>query len=344
MIVIDPANQISSLRVNTAGELLVAGASPTPTGASPTLTDAQLRAAPLSVSDVPDRFLTGAAAQTAVINNILEPVAGAAGTDVLDRRSASCQVVSTAAGGTFVFEQSNDGVQWSALPVFNVALVTAVPIVTAITATAGSTLYTFPVCTRFVRLRIASTLTGGSIQAFTRLSANVSDLRMIAALTGTNLPIVGQGGEDGVIIGNAVRVGGRIRIAHPTSFTSNDAVDHTLTTAAQLLVKQGGVTEASWNSSIALSTTTATALIAAAGAGLKRHITGLQAINTGASVVDLIILDGATERFRLPLPINVPVVLNFEATHLITTAATALNVNLSAAGTVRVNGQGYTAP
>jgi hypothetical protein len=84
--------------------------------------------------------------------------------------------------------------------------------------------------------------------------------------------------------------------------------------------------------------------VAAGGAGLKRHMTGLQAINTGASAVDLIILDGAAERWRMTLPVNVPVDFCFAETHLIVTAATALNANLSAAGTVRVCAQGYTAP
>lgn len=109
------------------------------------------------------------------------------------------------------------------------------------------------------------------------------------------------------------------------------------------IVKPYAIPEAGWTSTVSLTTTTAAALALAAGTGLKRHITALQAINTGASAVDLIILDGTTERWRLPLPPNVPVAFPFP-TELLTTANTALNVNLSAASTVRVNAQGYTAP
>lgn len=156
--------------------------------------------------------------------------------------------------------------------------------------------------------------------------------------------IVGQGAESAAAAGNAVRGGSRVRTAHDTTLIASDAVDHTATTAGQLLVKPGGLTESAWNASLALTTTVAAALAAAGGVGLKRHMTGLQAINTGAAIVDLIILDGATERWRLPLPINVPVDINFGETHLIATANAALNANLSAAGTVRVNAQGYTAP
>lgn len=115
--------------------------------------------------------LDGQAAQTAVVNNILEATAGANGTACENLRSGSVQVTSTGTGGTFIFEQSNDNVNWVALPVFNAALVTGVPITAAITATISSIIYTFPVRARFVRLRIATTITGGSIRAFSRFSS-----------------------------------------------------------------------------------------------------------------------------------------------------------------------------
>lgn len=116
--------------------------------------------------------LTGAAAQTAVVNNILPSVSGVAGTNTQNIRAASVQVVSTGTGGTFIFEQSMDGTNWVALPVFNAALTTGVPITAAITATASAIVYTFPVRASQIRLRIATTITGGSIQAFTRLSSD----------------------------------------------------------------------------------------------------------------------------------------------------------------------------
>lgn len=133
--------------------------------------------------------LTGQAAQTAVVNNILTPTAGAAGLPVSGFRSASVQVVSTGTGGTFIFEQSNDGTNWVALPVFNAALVTGVPITAAITASASQIIYTFPVRANFLRLRIATTITGGSIRAFTRLSTEswTAAAQLVASNTATNL-------------------------------------------------------------------------------------------------------------------------------------------------------------
>ncbi len=154
----------------------------------------------------------------------------------------------------------------------------------------------------------------------------------------------GQTAHDGVMTGYPVRIGGRAVTANFTPVATGDATDLIATTVGVPIQKPYAIPEAGWNASVALTTTTATALQAAAAAGLKRHITALQAINTGASVTDLIILDGATERWRLPLPVNVPVAFEFP-TEIQTTAATALNVNLGTAVTsVRVNAQGYTAP
>jgi hypothetical protein len=120
----------------------------------------------------PPLIITGAPAQTAVVNNILTPTSGATALDVSGFRTASIQVTSTGTGGTFIFEQSNDNVNWVALPVFNAALVTGVPVTAAITATASSIIYTFPIRCRFVRLRIATLITGGSIQAHSRIASD----------------------------------------------------------------------------------------------------------------------------------------------------------------------------
>lgn len=153
----------------------------------------------------------------------------------------------------------------------------------------------------------------------------------------------GQAAHDAVIAGSPHRIAGRAVTANYTAVATGDTADLITTTVGATIVKPYAIPEASWNASLALTTTTAAAIQTAAGAGLKRHVTALQAINTGASAVDLIILDGVTERWRLPLPVNVPVSIPFP-TEIVNTANTALNANLSAAGTVRANFQGYTAP
>lgn len=169
-------------------------------------------------------------------------------------------------------------------------------------------------------------------------------------LSGTGAVNISQVGgsalaaEDAAATTTPMMVGGVVRAAVPgTTFVAGDAVRDTMTTWGAKVVAPWAVPEAVWNASLALTTTTPAAIQTAAGAGLKRHVIGVQAINTGAAVADLIILDGATERWRLTLPVNVPVYFGFPVPVTVT-ANTALNANLSVAGTVRANFQGFTAP
>lgn len=154
--------------------------------------------------------------------------------------------------------------------------------------------------------------------------------------------VIGPAARAASVSGNPVVIGARAATASPTAVANNQVVDPVATTIGALIHKPYAIPELAWNANLSLTTTTAQAAAAAAGTGLKRHITALQAINTGTAV-DLIILDGATERWRITLPQNVPVSITFP-TELLTTANAALNFNLSAAGTVRVCAQGYTAP
>ncbi len=131
--------------------------------------------------------------------------------------------------------------------------------------------------------------------------------------------------------------------ANPTAGTTARQQQAIGTLIGVQITKPYAIPEAGWSVSFPLSTTTPLTIQPAAGAGLKRHPAALQAINTGGTAVELIILDGTTERWRLTLPINVPVAFAFPI-ELVTTANTALNANLSAGGTVRANFQGYTAP
>lgn len=136
-----------------------------------------------------DLYVAGASAQTATVNNILTNPSGTAATDLLGYRSGSVQVVSTATGGTFIFEGSNDNTNFQTIPVFSQLILTGTPISAAITATATSLIYTFPVPFRYIRLRIATTITGGSIQAFSKFSCNAwtPAVFQVAQNTNTNL-------------------------------------------------------------------------------------------------------------------------------------------------------------
>lgn len=124
----------------------------------------------LSNENIQDLYFTGQSAQTATVNNIIPASSGAAATDATGYRSGSVQVVSTGTGGTFIFEGSNDNSSFVTIPVYNQAAVSGASIVAAISATSSQLIYVFPVNFRYIRLRIATTITGGSIQAFTKLA------------------------------------------------------------------------------------------------------------------------------------------------------------------------------
>jgi hypothetical protein len=126
----------------------------------------------------------GQAAQTAVIENILTTTAGSSPTNVSGFNSFAVQVVSGGAGGTYIFEGSNDGVNFVPIPVFNSSLVIPVPIVTAITAAAGSIIYVGACKFDFLRLRIVTTVTSG-VQAFSSFSAHTLGLAQQPVGNGT---------------------------------------------------------------------------------------------------------------------------------------------------------------
>lgn len=119
---------------------------------------------------IQDTHVIGQSAQTATVNNILTTTSGASSTDCIAFRSISVQVVSTGTGGTYIFEESDDGTNFQPLTVFSVTSLVGTTIAAAITATSSSLIYHAPITARYIRLRIATTITGGSIQAFTRLS------------------------------------------------------------------------------------------------------------------------------------------------------------------------------
>jgi hypothetical protein len=121
-------------------------------------------------SDQISTTTTGQSAQTATVNNIIPGTVSANATDVSQYRSFSIQIVSTGTAGTFIFEGSVDNSHFVSIPVYNFSLSQPPPIIAAITATSSNIIYVGACQYPFLRVRIATTITGGSIQAFTTLS------------------------------------------------------------------------------------------------------------------------------------------------------------------------------
>lgn len=324
---------------------------------------------------IPDLFVTGQATQTATVNNILTAASGSTATDLLNYYSASVQITSTGTAGTFIFEGSNDNVNFQALPVFSQLILTGTPITAAITASATQLVYTFPVTTRYIRVRIATTITGGSIQAFSKFmtqsftpailqvaqttAANLATTATIASGTVTTVSTVttlanGQTAHSAASTGSPVRVAGRVNTAVDTTLVAGDVSDIFMTTNGAAVNKPYSVPETDWQATSALTplaTTTSTALKAAGAAGVRNYCTGVQIMNTSSTVsTNVAILDGATVIWAGFLPAStaalaqVSVVVDFP-TPLRGTAATAMNIQLgTTAASVFYNAQGYQAP
>ncbi|QGH73589.1 MAG: hypothetical protein [Siphoviridae sp. ct7UA22] len=158
----------------------------------------------------------------------------------------------------------------------------------------------------------------------------------------TGIVINGPTAHDGAITGSPVRVAGKSVTTLPAAVSAaSDVTDISLTMQGAVITSTHVAPSARLRNTLLLTTTTDTSLFAAAGAGNVNNLVDLHCINVGASAVDLIIKDGSTVIWQLPLPPNVPVLLDWDLP-IRGTANTVVNVALSAASTgVRVNATGF---
>lgn len=243
----------------------------------------------LSNQNVKDSLVTGQAAQTATVNNILTTTAGSNPTNVIGFRSFTTQVVSTGTGGTWLFEESLDNVNYQ--PVFVINTMGNAVIGSAIGATNSAVLYKGSISGNFLRLRIVTTITGGSIQAFSKFS------QISYANSGT-IPVSAAGPTANSVAssGNPLRIGGRIAPATPDlSFVPGDAADAMISTSQQLIDKSYSPAENDYTFNGNINNSTVASVFKnAAGASLRNYVTGLtlasDALTTATTVV---IRDGA---------------------------------------------------
>lgn len=306
--------------------------------------------------DLFDLNIDGQSAQTAVVNNILSVSAGSAAIDANSYRSAMVQVVSTGTGGTYIFEGSNDNVNFQAIPVYNQSILTGTPITTAITATVSQIGYVFPINFRYIRLRIVTAITGGSIRAFSKFMRTPFTPAVIQVAQATpgnlNTNISGQTAHSSASTGSPVRVGGRVNTTLDTTLVQGDASDLMQTSAGQVIQKPFGSAENDWQYAAAsngiVNTTTAVTIKAAGAASIRNYITAITIMAEAlGAATELVIRDGAagTVIFRTKIPVGGLPTTNIKfPTPLKGTAATLLEVatlTASVTGAVYFNAQGY---
>lgn len=158
-----------------------------------------------------------------------------------------------------------------------------------------------------------------------------------ATITGGTVAEDAAAGTSPLLVGGVVRT-----TVAPTTLVNGDAARATMTPGAALVVKEFSVPETDWQIALPLTTTTAQLARAAGAAGVRNYVTGAQFSNSGAAAVDVQILDGVTVLFQATVAPGGFIAPSFK-TPLRGSAATAVNVNLSAAGTVRANLQGFQA-
>lgn len=218
--------------------------------------------------------VTGAAAQTATVNNILEAASGSTGTSTVGYNFGSVQVVSTGTAGTYIFEFANADGNYQTMPVWNNAILTGTPITAAITATNSKIIYYFPITTNFIRLRIATTITGGSIQALSKLGT-------CSPYPSTFLAN-GQTAHSYASTGNPLRMGGRVApttiATQDTTLVAGDASEIAITTAMQQVTKANAGAELDYNfilNSVATTTTLQPLVLASGTASIRNYISSL---------------------------------------------------------------------
>lgn len=161
--------------------------------------------------------------------------------------------------------------------------------------------------------------------------------------------ITGQAAHDAVAVGNPVRVAGKAVTADPAAVATGDQADVKVSTVGAVAVTLNQVPELTWQYAAqagGILNATAIAAKAAAAAGIRNYVTGLQLQNAGAVATEFVVLDGAAVMWRGNLPAAMVdcFEVNFR-TPLRGTAATALNIQcLTTGAAVYANLQGFIAP
>ena len=178
---------------------------------------------------------------------------------------------------------------------------------------------------------------------------------VIPASDAPNFPVVingtttvgGAAAHDAAIAGNPIRIAARAITSAYTGVASNDTADLVCTPQGVLITRGNAIPELQWSFASAAGGITGTAdvvLAGAAGAGIRRYLTGLTLSNSSATGTEVVIKDGSTVIWRDFVRGNSGTFAVPLADAIRSTANTALNIAcLTAGAAVYANAQGYTA-
>lgn len=261
----------------------------------------------------------------------------------------SIQCSSMGSTGVVTPAWSNDGTNYVAATILTPAGATA-----ATFNAAG--LWTTPVLARWFRLRLTTATTAGTT------TLNVAELRLpvgpaagqtvtmtSTTLSGTTNVVSGVGAHDAAIAGNPHRIAGRALTSSYTAVATGETADLITTLDGRLVVLRSAIPENTWSYAAAsggITNTTDVAAKAAAAAGIRNYITGVQVRNSSATATEFVIKDNATVIWRTQLPATMAgsqdVIFD---PPLRGTEATAVNIACITTGTATyANLQGFIAP
>lgn len=172
-----------------------------------------------------------------------------------------------------------------------------------------------------------------------------SGLNITGIIPGTGATSLGKAEDAPAANGDTLTPGAGVRVnTTPVAQTSavGDYGAMAIDQEGKQVVAIHAADELSWQTNpITLTTTTSTALKAAAGSGVRNYLTDIDIFNYSASTVTVTILDGSTVLRSFWLTANQSISRSF-SNALRGTANTALNVQLSAAVTgVVISANGY---
>lgn len=266
--------------------------------------------------------------------------------------SVNFQLNQIGTGGAVALQGSNDNSTWNTITVLSTSQNTGTSLSTTVnTVGAFEAHHSF----RFIRLAVSTTGSGGNFQAVMNIKAsafpkNVVGNVSISASTSitpgvaaTNLgkaeDAVAASGDTGVFA-LAVRNDGTAAVTSATGDYSQISVD---AQGNQIISPYAAPTNLTRGVSAAITTTSSTQVIAAAGAGIRNNITSLQVLNSSATATIVNILDGATTVMSLFAAANSSQSIALNAP-IRGAANTAINAQCVTTGAnVIVSAQGFVA-
>lgn len=303
------------------------------------------------VSTAPQRlFITGLTGAQAVNNNILDASGGGGWTDTQGNPTMIFRITASASGGVIQFDLSEDGTATSAtyctpyVGTAGSAWTTSI----ATVPTAGS--YIVQTHARYVRARITTALTGTASCSASflpyRMEGQNGGAVWVANATASNLQAVVSGGaaDSATAAGNPVQVAGKVFTAVDTSYAAGEIGALPVSTGKQVVTKAFAPAELDWQyaapiAGTAYAAATNVAVKPAGAASVRNYVTALQGVVPTATTVTIV--DGtSTSLWSKTCAAGENLNIQFP-TPLRGTAATAMNIQLSAAQTAWLNVQGF---